>query len=818
MTRWLKISLKILTGSLLLVALLWFSLVAYVYSHKKKVLEIIAAQLNGNINGKISVKSMSPEMIRGFPGVSIALKNVLLTDSLYARHRHPLLHAETIFLSVNVFSVLRGKPDIKRIEVYNGKVYLFTDKSGYSNTHIFKKRKDETLRKQSAILRNFSFEKVQLTIENQPKLKLFNIEFEKLNGKIIYQAKGWEGSFKTTAKIHRFTFNTSKGSFLKNKTIRARLFLNYDEEKELLSVPEQRIYIDRDRIFLSAKFDLSRAPVAFFLKLKAPAIQFSHAGKMLSENIASKLNMLDLKKPVNLNAEITGRIKFRDTPLVRVHWIVEDNDFITPVGTIQNARFTGNFLNEKRKGMGHGDENSMITLNELSGNWQQIPFRVDTLTISNLKSPLLEGRFLADFPLERLNQIVGGNSFAFNAGQGHLNLVYKGGISKNDTNKAYVFGKVQVYNGILKYLPRNLEFKKLKASLDFQGRDLNFTGIYAEVNRSDFRMNGSMKNFLSLYYTAPSKMKLDWNIKSKKIELEDFTGFLGVRKSGMPAESSGKAKRDNTVARISSQLDKVMAEASIHLNTDVEHISYRNFAASDVKAEIGLASEKIFLQKISFRQSGGTISIRGSVRQKDSKNDFHLKADIDEAEVQKLFSAFDNFNQDAITDKNIRGILSAAADVSGSVSETGKILPYSLNGDLKFNLKNGALVHFEPIQSIGKLIFRNRNVESIRLNQLEGKMVLKGDKVLIPPMLIETSVLNLKVDGVYGFKGGTDINIDVPLRNPEKDKDILNDSLRAEKALRGMVLRFKAVDGDGKNVKIKWVLKKKSPEMKRKAK
>src|SRR5690606_15534722 len=117
--------------------------------------------------------------------------------------------------------------------------------------------------------------------------------------------------------------------------------------------------------------------------------------------------------PVDLKAEISGRIKFRDTPLVRVQWIVEDNDFITPYGTIHNARFTGNFLNEKITGQGHGDENSMITLNEFQGRWEQIPFRVDTLTVSNLKSPLLEGRFLSDFSLQKLNRILGGNSFSF---------------------------------------------------------------------------------------------------------------------------------------------------------------------------------------------------------------------------------------------------------------------------------------------------------------------------------------------------------------------------------------------------------------------
>src|SRR5690606_19696361 len=193
MKKWLSISLKALSGILLLTLILWFSLVGYVYSHKDKVLEMIAAQLNDNIHGKLSVKSMAPEMIKGFPGISVSLQEVLLTDSLFEQHHHPLLKAETIFLSVDVFSVLRLKPDIKQVHIFNGKIYFFTDKTGYSNTHIFKKRKNETLRKQSAILRNVFLENVELIIENQPKFKLFDLEFKTLKGKINYNESGWNG-------------------------------------------------------------------------------------------------------------------------------------------------------------------------------------------------------------------------------------------------------------------------------------------------------------------------------------------------------------------------------------------------------------------------------------------------------------------------------------------------------------------------------------------------------------------------------------------------------------------------------------------------
>ena len=70
-------------------------------------------------------------------------------------------------------------------------------------------------------------------------------------------------------------------------------------------------------------------------------------------------------------------------------------------------------------------------------------------------------------------------------------------------------------------------------------------------------------------------------------------------------------------------------------------------------------------------------------------------------------------------------------------------------------------------------------------------------------MRIESSAFTMAIEGVYGLNGGTNIFIDLPLRNPKKDADIENDSLRAIRSMKGIVLRLQAVDGEDGKVKIK---------------
>ena len=75
-------------------------------------------------------------------------------------------------------------------------------------------------------------------------------------------------------------------------------------------------------------------------------------------------------------------------------------------------------------------------------------------------------------------------------------------------------------------------------------------------------------------------------------------------------------------------------------------------------------------------------------------------------------------------------------------------------------------------------------------------------------MQINSSVLNMDIDGLYSFGKGTNINISVPLRNPEKDKDINDAEELAKRRERGVVVRLQAADDDQGKVKIKLVSKK----------
>ena len=60
------------------------------------------------------------------------------------------------------------------------------------------------------------------------------------------------------------------------------------------------------------------------------------------------------------------------------------------------------------------------------------------------------------------------------------------------------------------------------------------------------------------------------------------------------------------------------------------------------------------------------------------------------------------------------------------------------------------------------------------------------------------------MQGAYGFENGTNIALDIPLRNPEKDQAMPNAEAKKQIRMKGIVLHLKAIDDGKGGVKVRW--------------
>ncbi|MEO8794309.1 MAG: AsmA-like C-terminal region-containing protein [Daejeonella sp.] len=796
MHPWIKKAIKITGAILALLLIVWLGIASYIYYNKKELLLNITSQLNENLNGTLTIQSMEPALIRGFPAISVSLKKVLLRDSLWKQHHHDLLKADEVFIALDAFTLLSGNPTIRNIIVSDGSIYSYTDSSGYNNSNIFKKsnskEKDDNKRKK---INKIELTRVKLIVENETKQKLFSFDVKDFTGKINYNSDGWNAVADLDVLVNDLAFKTSRGSFLKNKTFKGKLDLQFNEKTNLLSVPLQDVEIGGIDFELGGKFSLDDLNPFFALDVKTKSIKFDEAQSLLAQNISSRLKRYKLEKPFSAEANIRGILKGSDNPMIKVYWKTTGNTLSFKNETITNCDFNGSFSNQLDKTKRRIDPNSTVNFYFLKGTWNNIPFKADSITITNLREPIIAGKFTANFPLTKLNPVIGGQTIRFKKGTAQLNLLYRAPFLQNDPSKRFINGNIIIKNTDAVYLSRNLAFKNARATLVFKDQDLFFRNMHVNSGGSSLNMKGSILNFLNLYYSDPQKMVLDWQISSPEINLKEFLGFLGKRKRS--ASTSGG------INKLSADLDKVLDEASVHMKLAVNKMQYKKFVATNVNSELTMRQAGIKINNVSLKHAGGELRMNGYIDQKGSVNDIKLNTQVTRANIKELFYSFSNFGQTGITSENLRGTLTANTNVAGSLRDNGNIVPRSIHGTVDFNLANGALINFEPMVKIGDFAFKNRDFNNITFKNLRNTLDIQGNKVVIPPMRIESSVLNVFLEGVYGFSSGTNIFLQIPLRNPEKDKDITDPEERERRAKKGIVINLHAEDGEDGKVKFK---------------
>jgi hypothetical protein len=191
-----------------------------------------------------------------------------------------------------------------------------------------------------------------------------------------------------------------------------------------------------------------------------------------------------------------------------------------------------------------------------------------------------------------------------------------------------------------------------------------------------------------------------------------------------------------------------------------------------------------------------------------------LRGKILNADVQSVFQSFDNFGQKTLTDKNLKGKLSTDFNFESNLNNNVRLIPATMKGLLHINLTNGHINNFEPFMKMKKLVFKNRNFESVQFAPITNNFHLRGEEIEIEPMEIESNVMTLFVDGVYSFGKKTDINIAIPLSNLKKrDSTYVLDPNNPERK-EGSKIFLKAQDENGE-VNIKLAFRKKERRKRR---
>ncbi|WP_281322877.1 AsmA family protein [Flavobacterium aestivum] len=783
-------------GFLGIILIFFIGLRIYFNQNKATIMTEINQKINDNISGHASIGDVGYKFLIGFPNFTVVLNKVELRDSLYAIHKRSVLKAAEIEVRLNVLSLLHKKVDIEKVVLIDTKIDLFKDQNGVSNSNIFKPKPktNEPKSKTETEIGEVDFKDVVFISQNLQRNKLFHFEVNSLRCKINYNDDGWDTDLYLDVFAKSMAFNTKKGSFIKDKRVKGKLAVQFSKTKNKIDVLTEKLGIGDDDFDIKASFGLDKDHPMMDINIKTH-ILWLNAAHLLDPHIFKILNHFNITKPLDAQCSIKGDMNAVGDPEIIVDAQIKDNVLVSSEGETKDCSFEGRYTNNFKNGLGYNDINSAVIVKNFTGNYKGIPIEIPAAAINNLEKPVATGNLHSKFDVEKLGNIFGDDFIKFNGGTANVDFKFNVDIVALRISKPRFTGKVNIEKANMLLRSKNLSFQT-NILLDFTDEALFIRNIKYQRDKNIVFLDGKIDNFLNLYYDDPEKMVAVLNINSPFMDVKKFMGVL--THSENKKESQKEVKKVDTKKRIA-----LVEKCQVVINLNLEKMVYSNLTARNAKINILANNRRFYIKQGMIETCGGKITFASQLIPQGNLFDVKTNVNIATVDIPQFLTSFKNFGIKSFQPQNIKGNLSAKADLSIKMTQSGDLVDDSAKGNLQYDIKNGSLTDFKPIMKVGKYAFPNRDVRHIVFNDLSGRLNMSGSLVNIDYFKVSSNVLNFDVEGIYSFKKGTKLGLTIPLRNPKDDAGIKDKAKRDALRYKGIVLHLLVVDGKDGEMKIK---------------
>lgn len=785
----------------------------YINSQKEKIMQYVSRELQDKLRGKATIEDIDITVWRHFPHIAFRMHGFSLTDSVYHK---PVLSAKTISTTFNPFRLLGSNKSINNIIIKEGSFHLFTDSNGYSNRYLLQPQEKTNAEKkqvqgQAVRIEDVTIKKFMVMIEDKTANKEISMQVNELTARIHDKGQTMTIGMEEDITMKKgLGFNLARGAYLEGQRIEGDWMLTINTTTKALSFDKTTVDINGHPFTLHGRFVFDGVNPNFAVHLDTKELPYENANKIVTAAIRSKTGWVQMKEPLDVQGSVIGSLLPAREPAVDISWQTQGNTLSTRVVGFTNCSFSGNFNNSVHRDSLHNDQNSAITFSAFEGNWDGVNLTGKDITIINLDSPRLRFALHSDCKLEALDNKFALKDIHFRGGETSLDLFYDGPLTTDNAMLQDLEGKLLMKNGVIEYVPRNFTFTDCYGDIGFFKDSISMNKFSCRYlkNKLEIQVDGRNIRRKFLANDMSQEALIHCRVTSPYINLEDFNPlFAPVR------QRKRNAPPPPSFAATARKLDETLVNSIIAVDIKAADVRHQQMQARNFEAQIRFHPHHWEVAGIAVNLAGGTIFAKGKLQHLGNGNhSADITAQVTNVDVQKLLYAFENFKQDAITDKHLRGNFSSTAAVKAGINRQGKIVPSSMNGIIDFSLKNGSLKHFPPFENMKKFVFKNRDMSDVRFAELKDKMEIRGTDIFINRMEIQSSVCRLFVQGNYGLKGkNTDLLIQIPLSNLN-DKNFEDGKAPKNKgttAKTGMSVWLRAVNDDEGKVKMKLTLRKK---------
>lgn len=782
-------------GLFVLLFLLGAAIFVTMTFYKKELNSLLIQNLKINYGLELKVEDIRVSFFDNWPHASIQLKNIYIASELNGKSE-PILKAGSLSLSFNLEKMWHKQFVVKYIAMSDAEILLQRNEDGTRNFE-FKKQPHDTA-KHTAIsfeVNKISLENVKFAFKNKERKQNIAIDFKEMAIRLKQYSDGVEATLKGKSVVEELLFNEKNGAFLKQKRAILDLDLNYIFDRKTLCVlPSSRAEIEDQTYYLTSLINLGENQ-RLALQIKGQKINVDKVADLLTPKIKKVLSNFEVKRPIDAKILVVVNLGKKEEPVILAEVIGENCDLAIGQSKIPYSGlfFTGKIRSLDSTGQRGDMEHASIIFEPLKGKVYNFPFTA-SVKVNNLTKP--------DIAIEA-DLLIEANKIPYEISK---DLILKG----TATAKLHYSGPTDMLNkaqflqspmSLTAYLTfKNLSYKEidrayvytLNGNASLNNRDLQFDNLRVKTDIADALVKGKAEGFVPYLFGLTKGFKAEASARTEKLDLNP----LFVKSESQLPEKESTTKQPSAA----SQANKIsQGHFEFNINLFAKKLIFRKIEGNNANVDLSYRGNSLNIKSASINTCDGKILAKASVQ-----NFEKISADmnIQNVNVTKLFDQFENFGQTAIVSSNLKGTITVDAKFKTDLDEKMNLKPESMEGDVKLKLMNGHILNYEPIQSLSNFLFRNRDFNDVEFTELVESFKLRGYEMQIEELEIGSNILNLYVvDGLYNFKGESNMNLLIPWSNLKKrgKNYIPKNSGEAAADTKGVKLNF---SGPSKKMKL----------------
>ena len=693
--------------------------IASLFSEKieQAVIESIRSQINSNIEiGNVTFK-----IFDDFPYSAVQISNLYIQE-VNTFGGDTLIYTKLAYIQFSPFKILSEKFEINNITLYGSKISIKYDLNENANYTVFDKKGDGGIGLENIKLIDSQIKYSAL----QSKSKIF-LECEDVE---INISKSINTNIKVNGEALSHELIIYDKNYISNKKLRFNLKIK--NKKDRISLSKSLLQINDLKFVLSGSLDRKNY---LDLVLDGENQNIHSLIKDTPKHLKHIYSSFLADGIIDYKGSIKGIINKDQSPHLDINYSIKNGIFDIKKYPfyLSEISCSGKISN----GLENNFKTSKISLENFYAKTKKGNIS-GAFIINNLNNYFLDANFKSSWDMQEANYYFLESPFYECNGIINANTIYKGNISfDNKFNKQFIdaehYSLVNLSNIEFLYKNYPLKIKIENANCKIKNNKIQVESSSVNIKDSDLSFNGEIKNLFNYIFLDDNvRFDIEGDLKSKIMNLKNLT------------EIQDKDQANN-------EGNKLPNYFTLKLNTEIQSLSFNNIYPNNISGGLNYRNKALTATNVNLNIFNGKMIVNGKFYETGTK-EFKLTSTIklEKVNIKKVFSSFNNFGQDFIQAKHLKGVCSSNIICNSFWDSNLNFNKKKLDISSKLSVKQGELINFKPLESLSNFV-KIKDLSHIKFSKLENEIKIKEEVISIPNMEIKSNAVSLLISGEHKF-------------------------------------------------------------------